>query len=273
MKSEPGAGEIDTTVAHPARVYDFWLGGTDNFQVDREAGREMSRIVPEAPVMARANRAFLQRAVRTVIGELGVTQIIDIGTGLPTVGNVTEIARQDYPDTRIVCVDNDPIVYAQARALLSGTHARVAHVQADARDPQAILALPEVGALIDFDQPVALLLVAVMHFIADEYDPYGIVAALRDALAPGSYLVLSHATSDLHPVEKVKRAKAVYDGTTAPFVMRTHAQIEKFFDGWDLIPPGLVQVPLWRPDGAQPPVDALAKIGIYGGVGRRGVQA
>jgi len=254
-------------------MYDFYLGGKDNFQVDRDTGRRMIRLAPEVLDVARTNRAFLQRAVRYLVRDAGIRQIIDIGTGLPTAGNVTETARDLCRETRIICVDNDPIVYIQARALLSGGEGNVVPIQADARDPHAILAHPEVRALIDFTQPVAVLFIAILNFIADNEDPYGIVSAFRDTVAPGSYLAVSHGTSDLHPASTVKRAEELYDVATAPIVLRTHDQIARFFQGWDLIPPGLVQVPLWRPEGPPPPPEVLTKIGIYGGVARRSVQS
>jgi hypothetical protein len=265
MESIP---EIDVTTAHPGRIYDFYLGGKDNFPADREAGRAILRIAPESRDIARANRAFLQRVVRYLVRDQGIRQIIDVGTGLPTAGNVHEVAQKEAPETRTVCIDNDPIVLVTARALLAGTTAQVAYVQADARQPETILAHPEVRALIDFTQPVALLMVAVLPFVADEDHPARIVTAFRDALAPGSYLGLSHGTSDLHPPEQVKKAEATYQQATVSFVLRTRAQITGFFDGWDLVPPGLVQVPLWRPDGPVPTPAELAKMGLYGGVAR-----
>jgi|SRR5579875_1718157 len=260
--------KIDITTAHPGRVYDFYLGGKDNFPADREAGRRILSIAPESRDIARANRAFLQRVVRYLVRDQGIRQIIDIGTGLPTVGNVHEIAQQEARETRTVCIDNDPIVHVTARAILSGTTDRVAYVLGDARQPKAILTHPELESLIDLTQPVAVLMVAVLHFVADQDQPGQIVAAFRDSLASGSYLGLSHGTSDLHPRDQVEQAQATYQRSTAPFVLRPRAQIAGFFDGWDLVPPGLVQVPLWRPDGPAPGPAELAKMGLYGGVGR-----
>ncbi len=268
---EPGfaPSEIDTTRPHPARMYDYYLGGKDNYLVDQQAAREILRIVPEVRLMARENRAFLQRAVRFLVGEAGIRQIIDIGTGIPTAGNVHEVATETAPDVRVVYVDNDPIVHVHASALLTGTGAtRI--VLADLREPEAILAHPKVGELIDLSQPVALLLIAILHFITDDEDPAGIVTAFRDALGPGSYLALSHGTSDFHSEDAVSRGRSVYERASAPLVLRSHAQIAAFFEGFDLVEPGLVQVPLWRPDTRPPRQKNLAKIGIYGGVGRRG---
>lgn len=262
------ASEIDTSKPHPARLYDFYLGGKDNYAADRAAAKQVLRVAPEVRVMARENRAFLRRAVRFLVGEAGIDQIVDIGTGIPTAGNVHQVAGEIAPGTRVVYVDNDPIVHVHANALLTGTGA-TSIVLADLREPEVILAHPRVRELIDFSRPVALLLVAILHFITDAEDPAGILAAFRDALVPGSYLVLSHGTADFHAPETVGQAAAVYERATAPLVLRGHAQISALFDGFPLVDPGLVQVPLWRPDGKTPRPKDLAKIAIYGGVGRR----
>jgi hypothetical protein len=267
---EPGfaASEIDTSKPHPARMYDAYLGGKDNYAADREAVRQVLRAFPEVRAMARANRAFMQRAVRFLAGEAGIRQFIDIGTGIPSAGNVHEIAGQVAPGARVVYVDNDPIVHVHASALLTGSGA-TAIVLADLRDPGAILAHPKVRELIDFSQPVALLLVAIMHFLAEGEGPAGIVATLRDALSPGSYLALSHGTADFHPPGVAGEAATTYENATAPLVLRTFEQVSAFFDGFELMEPGLVQAPLWRPDGKPPRPKDLAKLGIYAGVGRK----
>lgn len=194
---EPGfsPSDIDTSRPHPARMYDFYLGGKDNYPVDREAARQVLRAAPEGRDIARANRAFLQRVVRFLVGEAGIRQIIDIGTGIPGAGNVHEVAGEIAPGTRVVYVDNDPIVHVHANALLT-SKGSTRIVLADLREPDEILTHPKTRDIIDFSQPVALLLVAILHFIADDEDPAGLVAALRDALPPGSYLGLSHATND-----------------------------------------------------------------------------
>jgi hypothetical protein len=266
---EPGfaLSEINTTTAHPARIYDALLGGQDNYAADREAVRKLLKTAPEVRDCALANRAFLQRAVRFLVGEAGIRQIIDIGTGIPATGNVHEIAGQIAPDTRVAYVDNDPIVHVHANALLTGT-GTTSIVLADLRDPEAILAHPKIGALIDFTQPVALLLVAIMHFISDPENPARIIAAFRDALPAGSYLALSHGTADLRP-EAARQAAAVYDQATSTFTPRSHAEVTEFFDGWDLVEPGLVQVPLWRPDGRPPRQKELSRVWVYGGVARK----
>jgi hypothetical protein len=268
---EPGfaAAEIDTSRPHPARMYNAYLGGNDNYPADRAAVRQILRDFPEVRGIALANRAFLQRAVQFLAAEAGIRQFIDVGTGIPSAGNVHEVAGQAAPDTRVVYVDNDPIVHVHANALLTGT-GTTGIVLADLRDPAAILADPKVLELIDFTRPVALLLVAILHFISDGEDPAGIVAMLRDALPPGSYLVLTHGTQDFHPPGGADMAAAGYRNATAPLVLRTHEQVSAFFDGFDLLEPGLVQAPLWRPDGRRPRPGDLEKIGIYAGVGRKG---
>ncbi|MFI7342984.1 SAM-dependent methyltransferase [Streptomyces sp. NPDC050085] len=257
------AGEIDTSKPHPARVYDYLLGGKDNYAVDREAGEALAAAAPEARIGVRANRAFLQRAVRHVVAA-GVRQILDIGTGLPTPPNVHDTARTIAPDVRVAYVDNDPIVSAHADALL-GHSGATGVALADLRDPQAVLDHPEVRRVIDFDRPVALLLVAVLHFLTDAEDPGGIVATLRDALPDGSYLVLTHATDDF---ADRSAARAVYSKATATLNLRSRPEIERFFTGFDLIEPGLSQVPFWHPDTPPPP--GSDEIGFYGGVGRKG---
>jgi S-adenosyl methyltransferase len=267
---EPGfaASEIDTSRPHPARMYDAYLGGRDNYPVDREAVRQILRDFPEARLIAQANRAFLQRSVRFLAAEAGIWQFLDIGTGIPSAGNVHEVAGQIAPDARVVYVDNDPIVHVHASALLSGS-GTTSVVLADLRDPGVILAHPRLRAMIDFTRPVALLLVAILHFIADEEDPAGIVAALLDALPDGSYLALSHATADFHSPGVLSQATAVYEHATAPFIPRPFKQVAEFFNGLELIEPGLVQAPLWRPEGRRPRPRGLEKIGIYAGLGRK----
>jgi len=259
------ATPINTNVAHPARIYDYYLGGKDNFPADRAAAQQALAATPSVREMARENRAFLRRAVRYLVREAGIRQFLDIGTGLPTQGNVHEIAQATAPDARVVYVDNDPIVVAHSSALLTADNTTV--VRADLREPDVILGDPEVREVIDFDQPVAILLVAILHFIQDEQDPAGVVARLRHAMSAGSYLVISHGTTDLPNAQPEVAAKVVraYQRTTSPVVLRTRAQIERFFDGLELVDPGLVQIQFWRPDGASAKVSG----GIYGGVGRK----
>jgi len=259
-----GRIEIDTSTPNPARIYDYLLGGKDHFPADRTAAEEILAAVPQARAGARENRAFLGRAVRYLAAEAGIRQFLDIGTGLPTQGNVHQIAQAIAPDAPVVYVDNDPVVHAHAAALLAGGH--TVAVLGDLRQPEAILAHPEVRRVLDFGRPVAVLLVAILHFVRDEEDPAGIVARLRDGLAPGSYLVVSHATADFHP-EVAAKVTAVYEQATAPLVLRSRDQIGRLFDGFELVAPGLVQPAAWRPDGEGPASPGAG--GFHAGVGRR----
>jgi hypothetical protein len=258
------AEQIDTSRAHPARMYDFYLGGKDNYLVDRRAAAQVIARAPEVRDIARVNRAFLGRVVRFLAEERGVSQFLDIGTGIPTAGNVHEVAQQAIPGARVVYADNDPIVSTHASALLTGT-GTTGIVLADLRDPHAILAHPKTRELLDFSQPVALLLIAIVHFITDEEKPAELIAAFRDALPKGSFLALSHGTSDFR-TQAATEAMKVYENATATVTLRTHREITALFTGWDLEEPGLVQAPLWRPDA--PPPRNLNKIWLYGGVGR-----
>jgi hypothetical protein len=249
-------------------MYDYYLGGKDNYIVDREAAMSVLRAAPEVRAIALENRAFLRRVVRFLVGEAGIRQVIDIGTGIPAAGNVHEVAQHIVPDVRVAYVDNDPIVHVHASALLTGG-GNTSIVLGDLREPETVLAHPKVRELIDFSQPVALLLIAILHFVTDDEDPGRIIAAFRDALPPGSYLALSHGTADFHAEAPVSQATAVYERAVAPLVLRPRAQVAAFFDGFGLAEPGLVQVPLWRPDDKPPRPRELAKIGIYGGVGQK----
>ncbi|MEU6378796.1 SAM-dependent methyltransferase [Streptomyces sp. NPDC046909] len=255
--------EIDTSRPHPARIYDYLLGGKDNYEVDQRAGDELAAAAPEVRIGLRANRAFLRRAVRHVVTEGGIRQILDIGTGLPTSPNVHEIALDAAPDVRVAYVDNDPIVKSHGDALLSSEGA-TSIVLGDLRDPRAIVEHPDIRRIIDFDEPVALLLVAIVHFLTDAEKPEETIATLRDALAPGSFLVLSHATGDF---ADRTAAQAVYNKATATLNLRSRTEIERFFNGFDLITPGLSQAPFWRPDSPPPP--GSEQIGFYGGVARK----
>jgi hypothetical protein len=253
---------FDTSVAHPARMYDYFLGGKNHFPADQAAADQLLETVPQTRVGARENRAFLQRVVRHLAGEAGIRQFLDIGTGLPTQGNVDEIAREITPHARVVYVDNDPIVHVHANALLAGDN--TAAILGDLRDPTAILEHPTVRRYIDFDQPVAILLLAVLHFIRDKDDPAGIMARLKGVMAPGSHLALSHATGDLYPAEIGNSAMRAYDRASSPLVLRTRAEIDEFFDGFELLDPGVVQLSLWRPEGELP-----SARGLFGGVARK----
>lgn len=259
--ASPASIPVDTSRPHPARMYDYYLNGKDNYAADRAAAAKVLAAVPEVRDIASANRAFLHRAVRYLAEDKGIRQFLDIGTGIPTSPNVHEIAAQTAPGVRVVYADNDPIVHVRANALLTGT-GTTQIVLADLRDPEKIIA--ETADFLDFTKPVALLLVAILHFIPDEEDPAGIVAVLRDALPAGSWLALSHGTTDFHPVEVTAPATAAYDTASAPLVLRPRAAIEAFFDGFTLEAPGLVQAPLWHPAKPPRPKD-LKKIGMYAG--------
>jgi S-adenosyl methyltransferase len=264
--------KINTRVPNPARIYDYLLDGKDNYPADREVAQQMLAIAPVTREVVRDNRAFLRRAVRFLTRQAGIRQFIDLGSGLPTQGNVHEIAQATAPDARVVYVDNDVMVVTHSRALLAGDNTIA--IQADLREPDVILGHPEVRELLDFDQPIALLLVAILHFIPDDQDPFGIVARFRDALPTGSYLAISHATRDI-PVrpdmsaevmaEMGARVERLYQQTTAYISTRTRAQVEQFFDGFDLLDPGLVEIQLWRPDDP----NSMLPGGLYGAVGRK----
>ena len=262
MNSRAEAPEFDTSRPHPARVYDFLLGGKDNYEADRAAAEKILSAAPEFRDNARANRAFLTRAVRHLARDKGITQYLDIGTGIPTAPNVHQTAAKYVSSPAVLYADHDPIIYAHANALLA-EDGMTSTVLADIRNPDKIIA--EARRFLDFTRPVALLLVAVLHFIPDADDPAGIVAAYRDALPPGSYLVLSHGTTDFHSVDVNDTARSAYETGSASLALRPKAAIEAFFDGFTLEPPYLVQAPFWQPDTTPEP-DEAAKIGIYAAV-------
>lgn len=258
---------IDITVPSVARIYDYYLGGSHNFEVDREAARRAMEFMPGLPRIMQANRAFMRRAVRYAAGE-GITQFLDIGSGIPTFGNVHEVAREARPGARVVYVDHDPVAVAHSQAVLEGSEDTDV-VAADLRKPQDILGSAQVGRLIDLNRPVALLLVAILHFVEDADDPYGAVAELRDALAPGSLLVLSHAAYEGIPLppERAGGAVDVYKDIRNPLIMRTREEIARFFEGYDMVEPGLVPMANWRPETAPEDEDPYAFSG-FAGVGR-----
>ena len=256
---------IDTSVPHPARVYDYWLGGRDNFEADRLAGQAAIEIFPKTVESARSCRSYLARVVRFLATEAGIRQFLDIGTGLPSGANVHEVAQQAAPASRIVYVDNDPIVLVHAKALLdSSPEGATAYIEADLRDPERILR--EAAHTLDLAQPVAVLLLAILHFIADEQNPYGIVRTLMDALPPGSYLAIGHHTGDIYPEV---HAFASYLSELNPqfrATLRDRAQVTTFFDGLELVPPGVVQISRWRPNSD---IEAAAAAALWGGVARK----
>jgi hypothetical protein len=266
--------EIDITVAHPARRYNYWLGGKDNFEADRISGDTWAASFPSIKIAAIENRRFLRRAVTYLVEEAGIRQFLDIGTGIPSADNVHEVARSIDPEARVVYVDNDPIVLAHARRLLARTDAgaATAYIHADLRDPVAILDHPDLRATLDLSRPVALLLIAVLHFYEDSNDPYGRVATLTRALPAGSHLVISHCTADfMSPA-----AKSAFDAINTqergrvrdPFEFRSRAEFARFFDGMDLIPPGIVSISDWRNDVPPDERVAATEAGVYGAVAR-----
>ncbi|GAA0315138.1 SAM-dependent methyltransferase [Actinoallomurus spadix] len=252
---------IDVRTPSPARIYDVFLGGKDNYAADRAAAQIAIEAGPDIPRAARENRAFLGRAVRFAV-ESGIRQFIDLGTGLPTQGNVHEVAQSLDAGARVVYVDNDPIVLAHARALLPPSRTTTV-IQADFRDPAAILSHPKTRSLIDFDQPVAVLMLAVLHFAADD-EIRATIATFRDAMPPGSLLIVSHSTTEGHP-ETGDQATGAWKNATARLQSRTQKEIEALFDGFDLLDPGVVWVPQWRPD---PGADEGTRW-MYAGVARR----
>jgi hypothetical protein len=261
--------EIDTSRAHPARIYDYALGGKNNFAADREVGDKVFASWSGARTAARENRMFLGRAVRYLVAEAGIRQFLDIGTGLPTANSVHEVAQRIRPSSRVVYVDNDPLVLAHARALLTSTpEGRTAYIPADLRDPASILANPATMDVLDLIQPVALILVAILHFINDDDNPAEIVRTLLDALPSGSYLVASHLTGEHDPAAQTSTERA-YRGASMPAQWRnSDVFAEMAFAGLELVPPGVVPVSEWRPDSAGPR-PAPHEVNFYGGVARK----
>jgi S-adenosyl methyltransferase len=261
--------EIDTSKPHTARIYDYYLGGKNHFAADRETATQLAADWPGVAVAAREQRSFLGRVVRYLAAEAGIRQFLDIGTGLPTTNNVHDVAQGVDPTARIVYVDNDPLVLAHARALLTSSRAgRTAYIHADARAPEAILSNPEVRAVLDFTQPIALMLVGILHFIPDEDKPAGIIATLLDALPSGSYLVATHITGE-HDPERVGASQRTSRGGGISAQFRDSADFARFaFSGLDLVPPGVVPLPEWRPAGSGPRPSA-AEVSTYGGVARK----
>jgi S-adenosyl methyltransferase len=248
-----------------ARIYDALLGGKDNFAGDRQAAARLLEAVPGAAMAARENRAFLGRVVRFLAEEAGIRQFLDIGAGLPTARSVHEIVHGCVPPPRVVYVDNDPVVIRHAEALTGGVSGADA-VLADLRQPRNLLSYVTWRHLIDLAQPIAVLLVAVLHFIGDDADPWAIVNCLKDQVAPGSYLVISHVSADHISAAAAEQAQAAYVGASAPGVARTREQIARFFAGLDMVRPGLVNVCEWRPDliGSLPGPTVF-----YAGIGRK----
>ncbi len=258
---------VDTKRANAARVYDYLLGGSHNFLADQDVGRAIAAVDPNVRMMARANREFLGRAVRFLAG-VGIGQFIDIGSGIPTEGNVHEVAQQADPGARVAYVEIDPVAIAHSKAILAGSE-NAAIIAADLREPEKILADDTIARLIDLGRPAGLLLVSVLPFISDAEDPWRIVATLRDALAPGSYLVLCHATDESRPTV-VQAAEKMYNRSVSTQAhVRSRAAILRFFDGFELVDPGLVNMPLWRPGSPDDVPDDPGNFWALVGVGQK----
>jgi SAM-dependent methyltransferase len=259
---------IDLSVPSASRMYDYYLGGSHNFEVDREAARKAMAAFPGLPKIMQANRAFMRRAVRYAIAQ-GITQFLDIGSGIPTFGNVHEVAQAASEQARVVYVDKDPVAVAHSRAVLEGDD-RADIAAADFLDPVSILGSELVRRMLDLDRPVALMLVALLHFFEDEDKPQAALAQLRGALAPGSLLVLTHASSEGGPntPEQARDVTEVYRNNGMSFVMRSGPEIARFFEGLPLVEPGLVAMPDWHPDGPVDQEDPIVFTG-YAGVGRK----
>ncbi|AHH94840.1 SAM-dependent methyltransferase [Kutzneria viridogrisea] len=259
--------EVDPNVPSPARVYDYWLEGGYNFAADRALGEKIARIMPGIRDAVRLNRSFLRRAAQLML-DAGIRQFLDIGSGLPTVGNLHELVQQADPDCRVVYVDRDPIAVAHSHLLLADNN-RVGVLQADLRDVNGVLDSPQAKQLLDFERPIGVFMLLLLHFVPDEWDPAGIVAAYRDRLAPGSHLALSHVAADSDSAGLDEAIEAYKDTQNLPHP-RTHEQVLAFFSGFDLVDPGLVGCAQWRPDSrgdvsADPMINALP----YAGVGRK----
>lgn len=256
--------DIDLDRPSAARVYDYFLGGAHNFAVDRHLAEQIAAMTPDIGRTMRANRQFLRRVVRFLVAA-GIGQFLDIGSGVPTVGNVHDVAQKADPSVRVIYVDIDPVAVSHSRAILKGND-RTAVIQADVREPATILADPQVRWLLDFAEPVAVLLAGVLHFVPDEDDPARLVRRFGEAVVPGSYAVISHATNDGQP-DEVIQAQKLSSRTSTEIFLRSRSQILEQFDGFTLIDPGLVHLPLWRPDTSRGLEDSPERVGAYGGVG------
>jgi S-adenosyl methyltransferase len=257
---------LDTSTPNIARMYDYFLDGKDNFAADREAAQQLIEMMPQLPLVARANRAFLRRVVRVLATEYGVRQFIDVGAGLPTAGNVHEVAGQAAPGARVLYVDNDPVVCSHGRALLTGGTSRI--IEADLRRPEEILGHQVTRQLIDFTEPFALMFLSVLHFVPDSEDPQAVIARFREAMAPGSFLVISHGTLETNPDDpRAKLSGEVYRQSAASLALRSVAGVRALFDGFELVDPGLVWISDWRPNPFED-VRGVAET-LRGGAGRK----
>jgi trans-aconitate methyltransferase len=265
---EPAGGSVpfDTSRAHMARVYDFWLGGKDNFAADRAVAEQVAAAYPDVRAAVRAQRAFLARAVHFLVTEAGVRQFLDIGTGLPSANNTHQVAQRAAPDSRVVYVDNDPIVLAHARVLLaSSPEGATAYIDADLRATGTIL--ERAADVLDFGQPVAVMLLGILQGIHDQEDPGAIIARIMDAVAPGSYLAISQIASDVAADEVAEGVQRYNQQAAVPVAARTHAEVCRFFAGLELVEPGVGQVHRWRPGTGN--LGTGRNLAIYAGVGRK----
>ena len=263
----PADPKIDISVPQSARIWNYWLGGKDNFAVDRAAGDEVLTRIPDIALGARAERAFLMRVVRYLIAEAGIRQFLDVGTGLPTQNNTHEVAQSLDPTSRVVYVDNDPLVMVHARALLVSSPEGVSeYVQADLREPETILAAA--AQTLDFDQPIALMLLGVVNHLMDDDQAYDVVARLVAAMPAGSHLVLTHSTAEIHGELMLEVMRETTERGGTPIRARDRGQIARFFDGIELLEPGVVSCSRWRPEGTGEA--APAEVYLFGGVGRIG---
>ena len=268
MDGQASTHVFDTGTAHVARVYDYWLGGKDNFEADRRYGDDLERRVPSIRITARMNRLFLGRAVRYLTAEAGVRQFLDIGTGLPTADNTHQVAQSIAPESRVVYTDNDPMVLAHARALLtSSADGKTAYIDADLRNPGDILNAKELTETLDLTQPVAIMLLAVLHLVSDDEVAYPTIETLLNTMPSGSYLVISHATGDFWSQDRVDAANATNKAHNVDFRFRSHAEVSRFFTGLDLVEPGIVPVTQWRADGG--PTAEPEDSNLWAGVGRK----
>jgi S-adenosyl methyltransferase len=257
--------DFDTSVPHIARVYDYWLGGKDNFAADREMGERTLQAYPNLVYSVRANRAFLTRTVRFLAAEAGVRQFLDIGTGIPTANNTHEVAQRAAPECRIVYVDNDPVVLSHAKALLkSDPRGACAYLDADLRDPEKILA--DAAGTLDLSKPVAVMLIAVMHFVVGDAEASAIINKLVDACVPGSFVAISHAASDIDAEQQTEMVRRLNESTAEKATLRDRAGVTRLFDGLQLVEPGVVRVSEWRPDSE---LEAASPTGLWGGVARK----
>ena len=257
--------DFDTSVPHIARVYDYWLGGKDNFAADRELGERTLAAYPNLVFSVRANRAFLSRAVRFLAAEAGISQFLDIGTGIPTANNTHEVAQRVTPTSRIVYVDNDPVVLSHARALLTSNRDGVcAYLDADLRDPEKILTAA--ADTLDFSKPVAVMLIAVLHFVGDDDEASAIVNCLMDACAGGSFVTISHAASDIDTEQQTEMVRRLNQSVAEKATLRDRAGVARLFDGFELVEPGVVRTAEWRPDSG---LEAASPAAVWAGVARK----